>query len=126
MPELVPLELGLNFIHLSEGPAVVPLPVGADFWQNVAFLPAGRLVSLITTAENWRGWEVHWHGDEVVLQMTGAMELVLEWPEGPSSVVLRPGMFYIVPAGTWHTANVVEPGAALFITLGHGTEGRPR
>jgi hypothetical protein len=30
------------------------------------------------------------------------------------------------PPGVWHTADVQEPGTALFVTPGHGTELEPR
>ena len=32
----------------------------------------------------------------------------------------------INPPGVWHTADVHEPGEALFITPGRGTEHEPR
>jgi hypothetical protein len=35
-------------------------------------------------------------------------------------------MAVINPPGVWHTATVYEPGQALFITAGRGTETRPR
>jgi hypothetical protein len=40
-------------------------------------------------------------------------------------VALRPGQAVVNPAGVWHTSRVHEPGLALFITPGEGTEGRP-
>lgn len=39
---------------------------------------------------------------------------------------LHAGQAAINPRGVWHTADVHEPGSALFITPGRGTEHRPR
>ena len=39
---------------------------------------------------------------------------------------LPPGEFAVVPKGIWHTADVIEPGEALFVTAGEGTSHRPR
>jgi len=47
--------------------------------------------------------------------------------DGAERVVeLRPGQAVINPAGVWHTARVLEPGVALFVTPGRGTEAKPR
>jgi quercetin dioxygenase-like cupin family protein len=46
--------------------------------------------------------------------------------DGAEHVVeLRPGQAVINPAGVWHTARVHEPGVALFVTPGRGTEAKP-
>ena len=44
----------------------------------------------------------------------------------PATVTLGPGDYAINPPGAWHTADVEEEAAALFITAGLGTEHRPR
>ena len=112
---------------LTEGPAAMPVPVGPDFWQReVQTLPAGRLVTKSTTAGNWGHWEMHPAGDEVVYQVSGISELVLEADDGEERVRLAAGRFVIVPQGVWHTADTVEPGEMLFITPGAGTQHRPR
>jgi len=36
------------------------------------------------------------------------------------------GHYAIVPAGVWHTADVVQPCRMIGITWGEGTEHRPR
>jgi hypothetical protein len=41
-------------------------------------------------------------------------------------VELRAGLAVVNPRGAWHTVDVHEPGLALFITPGRGTEHRPR
>ncbi len=46
--------------------------------------------------------------------------------EGTERVVeLRPGNAIVNPRDVWHTTRVHEPGRALFIRPGAGTEHRP-
>jgi mannose-6-phosphate isomerase-like protein (cupin superfamily) len=86
----------------------------------------GRLVSLHTFTCDWDSWEMHPHGEELVVCLSGRLELVQEIDGVPRPVVLQPGMAVINPAGVWHSANVTAPCRALFITSGRGTEVRPR
>ncbi len=119
-------DLGDFFLALTDGAAAEPVAVDDDFWsEGVAKLPAGRLVSTFRTDGNWTNWERHPQGDEVIVQLSGAQELILE-TDPPRRVRLTKGQFAVVPSGVWHTADVVEPGEALFITRGEGTEHKPR
>ena len=63
-------------------------------------------------------------GDELVVQISGAMDFVLQLPEGESTVPLRGRAAVIVPRGVWHTARVLEPSEAIFVTRGDGTQHR--
>jgi oxalate decarboxylase/phosphoglucose isomerase-like protein (cupin superfamily) len=69
---------------------------------------------------------MHPAGDEVVCLLTGAVDVVLDEPDGERVVELRAGQTCIVPRGVWHRAIVQEPGDTLHITRGEGTEHRPR
>lgn len=86
----------------------------------------GRLVSLHTFAECWTSWEMHPQGDEVVLCTAGIITLIQQREGGEQTSVLHPGDYAINPAGIWHTADVAAEASALFITVGAGTEHRPR
>ena len=119
-----------TFVHLGEHDAV-PLEVTESFWPDLmsgklAHLGPGRLVSYYHFTEDWDAWERHPAGDELVVLVSGAVDFVLELPEGHRTLELRgPGAFVIVPAGAWHTARVREPSVGLFVTDGEGTEHRP-
>ena len=118
-----------TYLHLDDGPDAVRLPVGDDFWEKLPRrddLGPGRLVATFRFAEDWTRWEMHPEGDEVVVLLSGAMDLVLEEPSGERVVPLRAGTTCIVPKGVWHTATVHEPSEALHITRGAGTRHRPR
>ena len=119
--------LGEYFAQLTEQGGCEPVRIDDDFWQNrISELPPGRLVSLVDSATNWDSWERHPHGAEFILQLSGALELILAKDGKETSILLRQNDFAIVPPGVWHTANVPEPGAALYITPGKGTQNRAR
>lgn len=119
--------LGVYFAQLTSHGGCDAIRTDADFWENgIANLPLGRLVSLVDSVANWDSWERHPHGAEFILQLSGKLELVLENDGKETFVLLQEQDFAIVPQAVWHTANVPEPGAALYITPGEGTETRSR
>jgi uncharacterized cupin superfamily protein len=74
----------------------------------------------------WETWEMHPHGDELVLCVSGSIALHQETGDERRTVELHAGEGVVNLPGTWHTADVSEPCTALFITAGVGTEIRPR
>jgi hypothetical protein len=121
-----------TFVHLGDDARAVPLEVSTSFWSDLMsgkldHLGPGRLVSFMQFEEDWDSWEAHPRGEELVCLFSGAMDLHLERDGVRTTVALRgPGAFVIVPRGAWHTASVIEPSAALFVTPGEGTTHRPR
>jgi mannose-6-phosphate isomerase-like protein (cupin superfamily) len=84
------------------------------------------LVTTHTYTEKWPIWEMHPHGDEVVLLISGAVDVLLEEAAGARIVSLRaPGDCVLVPQGAWHTATPLGLSTLLFITAGEGTQHRP-
>ena len=82
----------------------------------------GRMVMIFDNGADWPTWERHPAGEEVVVLLTGRADLV-QWIDGAEHVVpLVAGQAVVNPVGVWHTARVHEPGRALFITPGRGTE----
>ncbi len=104
------------------------MPVGADFWQTLERNPntRGTLISAYTFEGDWTSWERHPKGDEIVVCIAGAMTMILDKPKGHERIALAAGEAVIVPANTWHTADVPEISRGLFITYGEGTDHRPR
>jgi len=86
----------------------------------------GRLVMIGPADATWTSWERHPAGDEVVVVLSGHQTLIQEIDGEQRRIDLRAGHAVINPRGVWHTADVHEPGSALFITPGLGTEHRPR
>lgn len=122
-------------VHLGLGASATVEPefTGSMEWfQDYAARHAGdgkeaRLVSLHVFTESWDMWEMHPHGSEVVLCVTGSIALHQEFTDGSTaSTVLEAGQYAINDPGTWHTADVEAEATALFITAGLGTQHRPR
>lgn len=130
--ELGPYDAKTTYVHLGPQGTAVPLPVTAEFWQQLqcggfAHLGAGRLVSTYEFRADWAGWEKHPAAEEFVVLLGGAIEFVLDDVGIERRVALTtPGQFLLVPRDTWHTANVAECALALFITEGVGTQLRSR
>jgi mannose-6-phosphate isomerase-like protein (cupin superfamily) len=114
-------------VHLPDDPAATLLELTPDFWQELAArsdLHGGRLVSAYRFTEDWPSWERHPAGDELVFQLSGAMDFVVADGGGERTVSLRGRAALVVPRGAWHTARVLEPSEAIFVTRGAGTEHR--
>ena len=130
MPNLV-----VNPLHLGLGATAIPLP---EFTGGMAWYEAygkkfgdegaeGRLVSMHHFENSWDEWEMHPHGHEVVLCISGMMTILQEMPDGSAGrVVIGPGEYAINAPGVWHTADIGVETTAVFITAGLGTQGRPR
>ena len=106
-----------------------PVPVTPDIYEkldeNYDQFRGHTLVSEYTFTQDWPSWERHPAGDEIVLLVTGRVEMVLRTDDGDQSVLLREsGEYVIVPANTWHTAKTSVPTRMLFITPGEGTDHR--
>jgi mannose-6-phosphate isomerase-like protein (cupin superfamily) len=129
-----PFDLKSTFIHLGLGARATPLP---DFRWTPEYLAGyeqrfasdgdeGRIVVMNLQDATWDQWERHPAGEEVVVLLSGRVDLIQEIDGSERRVELRPGLAVVNPPGVWHTAEVHEPGDALFITPGRGTEHRPR
>jgi mannose-6-phosphate isomerase-like protein (cupin superfamily) len=128
------LDLSSVPIHLGLGATSTPLP---GFNWSSEYLDGyerrfatdgaeGRLVAIFHSAESWPTWERHPAGEEVVVLLSGRIDLIQRIDGSERRVAMTPGQAVINPKGVWHTADVHEPGDALFITPGQGTEHVPR
>jgi mannose-6-phosphate isomerase-like protein (cupin superfamily) len=127
--------LETNPVHLGLGARALVLPAftGEMSWYadysaaHVADGAEGRLVSHHSFTESWTSWEMHPAGDEVVICLSGTINLIQEFPDGTTgTALLGAGDYAINGPGVWHTADVDQPCTALFITAGLGTQHRQR
>lgn len=129
-----PLKLAKNPLHLGLGATSVVQPeftgemewyggYGARHGDDGA---EGRLVTMHSFSESWDVWEMHPVGSEVVLCVSGSIELVQQINGDEVVTMLADGEYAINAPGTWHTANVTGPVTCLFITAGEGTEHKSR
>ena len=88
------------------------------------FLATYRLRAI--QGESWTSWERHPAGEELVFLISGHVDLIQDLDGEEHRIELHAGDAVLNPPGVWHTSDVYEPGDALFITPGQGTEHRPR
>jgi len=131
----MPPRLDTHPIHLGLGAKAISEPAMTGFeWyggyeaRHAADGAEGRLVSCYEFSVSWDSWEMHPAGDEVVYLISGAVQLVQEFPDGRRETArLAAGEYTINPPGVWHTMDLETLQAqALFITAGIGTQHRPR
>jgi hypothetical protein len=126
-------DLSETYVHLGLGATATPLP---GFEWSPSYLEGyerrfasdgveGRLVIVSPQAETWDFWERHPAGEEVVALLTGRIDVVQELDGAEVVTPLRAGEAIVNPTAVWHRTVVHEPGTALFITPGLGTEHRP-
>jgi mannose-6-phosphate isomerase-like protein (cupin superfamily) len=123
-----PIHLGRAGLTMSEPSPPTNMDWYADYGARHARDGVeGRLVSEYLFTENWKGWERHPAGGEIVYCLSGKLILHQELANGRvETTVLEPGQYAINPPGTWHTADIEGETRALFITAGAGTQNRPR
>ena len=121
-----PVDLTHSYLHLDRGPGLRVLDVDENFWATIderTDLDDGRLVMATQVTADWTNWEMHPDGDEVILVAEGVVRIHTE--PGPPVVVRAPELV-VMPRGTWHTMDVVEPARVVTITWGAGTQHRDR
>lgn len=106
---------------------------GPEFWERLAAdgelseqTGRGWLVAVFDMDKTWSSWEMHPDGDEIVHVEHGRIRMTLELDNRSDTVELGAGNTVVVPAGAWHTVEVIEPARALHVTFGRGTRHRPR
>jgi quercetin dioxygenase-like cupin family protein len=129
-----PFDLDRTYVHLGLAGTAEPL---FDFRWDDEYLreytaahaddgDEGRLVMIGEVSKTWEDWERHPAGDEVVVVLSGRVTLIQTLDGEERRAEMHGGQAIINPAGVWHTCDVHEPGRALYITPGRGTEYRPR
>jgi mannose-6-phosphate isomerase-like protein (cupin superfamily) len=122
-------DLAATYVCLDPSGAASTIEVTPDFWATIGQredLVEGRLVASFACDADWPHWEMHPHGEEVLVLLAGRMTFVLDDGRAEKRVQLTPGRACIVPRGVWHRAEVPEASQLLGITYGRGTEHRPR
>jgi mannose-6-phosphate isomerase-like protein (cupin superfamily) len=71
------------------------------------------------------GGERHDDGDEPLLLLSGAVDVVLEEEGRERRVELRGGQGFVVPRGVWHRLLIREPSTLVFVTPGPHNAHRP-
>jgi len=89
-------------------------------------LPEGHLLAVfqIASPDDLHSdiWEMHPAGDEVLLMLTG--ELDVEYSDGScrATSTLESGRGVVMPKGVWHRLLLREPGLLMALSPSHGTQ----
>ena len=86
---------------------------------------SGVTFGVATMFENSpHGGEVHPDGDEILYLISGRVNVVfLDSDEEDIEVV--PGDGLVVPKGTWHRVDIIEPSQIVYLTPGPNNQFRP-
>ena len=118
------IDLAQTYVQLRDNGDAVPLEVGDDFWEIVEErYGAGRLISVFETSTGF-DWEMHPAGDELIVLLSGSIDIILEEGARERTIALRGRTACVVPRGVWHRSIAHEKSQVLHITAGRGTEKR--
>jgi len=85
----------------------------------------GYTFGVATMSENSpHDGEMHPDGDEVLYLIDGKIRVTVE-TEPMQILDMLPGDGAVVPKGTWHKVDILEPSRIVYLTPGPGSEYRP-
>lgn len=122
-----PFSLRETFVHLKDLGQATGVTAESGFWNALEARPelqVGRMVGAIPMERDMPVWEMHPSGDELLVILSGAFDLVLQDRSGDQIIALEAGHSFLVPFGVWHRLHVRSPGEILFVAPGKGTEQR--
>lgn len=115
-----------NYASLDANGAIKTFEGGDKFWSlsgaELDKIGENWLITEFYFEEDWKSWEMHPHGEEIVYLLSGKIDLLLEKDGKVQKIELRGKGSVIIPRNTWHTAKVFAPSNMLVITHGKATE----
>ncbi|WP_237132327.1 cupin domain-containing protein [Pseudohongiella sp. O18] len=125
----LPLNLLKDFVVMSPNKAATVERFDPGLYERLdktyGSFEGHDLISCHEFDVDWPSWEMHPHGDEIVVLLAGSTTFHLQAEDGDKTIELsEPGQYVIVPKGIWHTAKTPEFSRVLFITPGQETQNR--
>lgn len=115
-----------NYLSLKSGGEIETLEGGDKFWSlptdEMEKIGEDWLITEFESITDWKSWEMHPNGEEIVYLLSGAADLILEKDGVTKTFELRGKGLVVIERGTWHTAKVFEPSIMLVITHGKETQ----
>ena len=123
------VRLASNFVILKDDLGADVVEVTPDLYERLdrdyGEFAGHVLIASHAFDDDWPTWEIHPAGDEIVILVSGDVDLVLAGADGDDVIrMTEPGTFAVVPQNTWHTARVRRHSVMMFVTPGEGTENR--
>jgi mannose-6-phosphate isomerase-like protein (cupin superfamily) len=121
-------DLERTYLFIDGAGGLAAQAVGPNFWSDIANNPdAGdTMISASQGSGDWKRWEMHPAGAEVLVILEGAPRIWLDHPDGRlEAIAAHLGSTGIVPKGAWHRMEGEQPYKILYITYGAGTTHRP-
>jgi mannose-6-phosphate isomerase-like protein (cupin superfamily) len=101
-----------------------------SFWSGDHATPGDRVVAVFEYASSddlhSEVLEVHPEGDELIVVLAGAIDLISESGGEEVVVSLDAGQTAVVRRGTWHRLSMRAPGRLLSINIRSGMRSRDR
>jgi mannose-6-phosphate isomerase-like protein (cupin superfamily) len=121
-------DIAKTFVHLHEGGDAEPVNLTPSFWsaEQRDGLVFGAFDFASSRDLHSSTQEMHPAADEVLLLVSGALEIVLDEGATQRVIALTAGQAAIVPRGVWHHLEMREPGRLVFVNSRTGMQSRPR
>jgi mannose-6-phosphate isomerase-like protein (cupin superfamily) len=122
------LDLFTTVVHLRADGRALPVTWTPDVWKTLTTGDRDRVVGAKHGVEpadlHAEEWELHPRGDELLYLLAGAIDIVLDEPDGERIFSLQGGQACLVPRGVWHRLILRQPSDLLFVTPASGTQHR--
>ena len=123
------IDIARTFIHLADGGVAAPVKITRSFWTGSRSARYDRVVGAVDfhSARDLHAstQEMHPEADEVLLLISGAVDVVLEEDGAERTIGLESGQAAIVPRGVWHWLVARRPGRLLFVNNRRAMRSRP-
>jgi mannose-6-phosphate isomerase-like protein (cupin superfamily) len=122
-------DLTTTFMHLADGGGAEAVTPTRSFWAG----SDGQRYDRVMGAFDFRSsqdlhaslQEMHPEADEVLLLVSGAIDVVVEEAGGERTIPLEAGQAAIVARGAWHRLVMRRPGRLVFVNNRRGIANRP-
>ena len=125
-----PLDLSRTFVHLTNRGDAEPVELTPSFWRESSSRPLyHRVVGAFafSSSDDLHSsmQEMHPEADELLVVVSGAIDVVLQETAAERTISLEAGQAAIVPRGAWHRLVMRKAGKLLFINSRTGMQSRP-
>jgi mannose-6-phosphate isomerase-like protein (cupin superfamily) len=115
-------DLARTFARLTDDGGIQAATVTTSFWRGKGAAASGdRFVGIVDFSSpedlHTSGQEVHPDGDELVVVLAGALDVMIDDGPNESTIALDAGRAAVIPRRTWHRLVMREPGRLLFINI---------